>query len=164
MRLTLSSSSTGFLALSLVFAVAEAASTIGNAIVHNNCSETVYLWSVDSVQGPAQTIPTGHNYTEQYHYDSQSGGVTLKVVTSPGGLTNGSPQTDFAYTFQTATSQIWYDMSDVFGDPFNGDRLVVSASDLSCPVIDWENGTPPSGSQVKVCESSASITLTLCAA
>lgn len=157
------STSVAALAAALLPLAAHSA-TVGNAIVYNNCSSTVYLWSVDSVQGPGQTITSGHNYTEKYHYDTKSGGVTLKIVKTPGGLTDGSPQTSFAYTLQTSSSQIWYDMSDVFGDPFKGERLVVAASDQSCPIIDWESGTPPSGSQVKVCESSASVELTLCAA
>lgn len=92
---------------------------VGNATVKNNCANTtVYLWSVGSAVGPAQTIAPHNQYSETYRYDQTSGGISLKMCTDPKGLYSGQPQTDFAYTLDTTTSLVWYDMSSVYGTPF----------------------------------------------
>ncbi|EPS29152.1 hypothetical protein PDE_04101 [Penicillium oxalicum 114-2] len=101
-------------------------------------------------------------YTEPLHYDPASGGVALKITTSAGGLFNGSPQTNFAYTLDG--QGVWYDLSDVFGDAFAGEALAVVASKEDCPGICWPEGVDPNGaSETKVCEASSDVTLTVCA-
>ena len=148
--------------LASVAALAPMASAVGNAIVVNNCADPVYLWSVGSSVGPLQTIKSGGQYSELLHHDDVSGGISLKITTGPNGLYDGSPQTNFAYTLDG--NNIWYDLSDVFGDAFSGDALVVTPSIHTCPNICWANGVSPSGSQTQVCSSSSNITLSLCAA
>ncbi|KAJ5349375.1 hypothetical protein N7541_007102 [Penicillium brevicompactum] len=136
-------------------------SAVGNAIVTNNCNFPVYVWSVGGSVGPKQTLQQGEKYTEALHHDAASGGVSLKITTVDDGLYNGSPQTNFAYTLDPGT--VWYDLSDVFGDPFSGKPIVVRPTDSSCPNLCWAQGVNPGGSQTNNCNSDASVNLNLCA-
>ncbi|KAN0079063.1 Blastomyces yeast-phase-specific protein [Elaphomyces granulatus] len=137
------------------------AQTVGNAVVLNNCPSDIYAWSVGSSIGPDQTIASGQNYSETYHRDPVSGGISIKLTRQPGGLTNGSPQMQFAYSLTNDT--IWYDISDVFGDPFNGDSVDLQPSDQSCSPITWPTGVPPSGpDEVGACGSTSNLVLTVC--
>jgi Blastomyces yeast-phase-specific protein len=137
------------------------AQTVGNAVVLNHCPSDIYAWSVGSSIGPSQTIVSGQNYSETYHRDPVSGGTTIKLTRQPEGLTNGSPQMQFAYSL--TNDSIWYDLSDVFGDPFNGDSVDLQPSDNSCLPITWPAGVPPSGpDKVGVCGSTANVVLTVC--
>ncbi|OJJ77777.1 hypothetical protein ASPBRDRAFT_114230 [Aspergillus brasiliensis CBS 101740] len=108
--------------------------TPGHAIILNTCAFPIYSWSVSSSVGPQITIPaaapstsrntTYSNYTESYHHDPQTGGVSIKLTTLRNGLYTGAPQTIFAYNFEEGQNQVWFDLSDVFGDPFKGRRVV----------------------------------------
>ncbi|RAL11156.1 putative BYS1 domain protein [Aspergillus homomorphus CBS 101889] len=133
----------------------------GNAVVTNNCNVPIYLWSVGGSVGPKQTIQPGASYSEALHYDSASGGVSLKITKTPNGLYDGSPQLNYAYTLDG--SKTWYDMSSVFGDPFAGSVVAIKPSDTSCPKICWSNGVNPGGSQVKTCQTGSNEVLTVCA-
>ncbi|KID93933.1 Blastomyces yeast-phase-specific protein, partial [Metarhizium majus ARSEF 297] len=132
--------------LALTFATAGTVSAVGNAVVKNNCDFPVTVWSVGREISDPNTIPTGHAYREQFSRDPKSGGRALKTI--------------FAYNLKDGT--VWYDLSDVFGDAFAGRKLVEASADASCPRIEWSNGIPPAGSQVKNCRDSADVTLTLC--
>lgn len=143
-----------------VAALTPLASAVGNAKVVNKCGFPVYLWSVGGSVGPAKTIKAGGTYSEVLHHDPASGGIAIKLTTVPNGLYNGSPQTNFAYTLDG--QQVWYDLSDVFGDPFSGHAIGVKPS-LNCPKICWPKGVATSGaSQTKVCSANSDVTLTLC--
>ncbi|KAF2842053.1 hypothetical protein M501DRAFT_1013421 [Patellaria atrata CBS 101060] len=133
---------------------------VGNAVVTNRCPATAYVWSVGSSVSAQHALKTGQSYSEALHWDPKSGGITLKITTSADGLYNGSPQTNFGYTLDG--NNVWYDLNDVFGDPFSGKKLVVTPSDGSCGKIVWEQGVRPAGSHTYVCGSAASLTLTLC--
>lgn len=148
-------------AISSLAALAPLVRAVGDAVVVNHCPETVYLWSVGGSVGPEQTIPSGHSYHETFHYDPASGGIAIKITRTVNGLYDGSPQMDFAYTLDG--NGIWYDLSDVFGDPFSGSIVSVKPSQTTCPSICWPQGVSPGGSQVKVCQASSNVTLTLCA-
>lgn len=148
-------------AIASIAALAPLASAAGNAIISNKCDSPVYAWSVGSSVGSQQTIQPGAQYSEPLRRDSVSGGISLKITTEANGLYNGSPQTNLAYTLDT--ERVWYDLSDVFGDPFSGKSIVVNPSVSSCPNICWASGVSPGGSQTKDCEAGSDITLTLCA-
>ncbi|OJI82816.1 hypothetical protein ASPTUDRAFT_56822 [Aspergillus tubingensis CBS 134.48] len=113
--------------------------TPGHAIILNTCAFPIYAWSVSSTVGPQITIPAAapvtssssnsttqqySNYTEPYHHDAQTGGVSIKLTTLRNGLYTGAPQTIFAYNFVEGQNQVWFDLSDVYGDPFKGRRVV----------------------------------------
>lgn len=139
-------------------------SAVGNAIVHNNCANTVYAWSVDSSVSDRHTIKHGESYSEKLHYDDVTGGVSIKITRGKNGLYDHSPQMNFAYSLDKpgTGSRVWYDLSDVFGDPFKGHAVSVAA-DGNCPGICWANGVNPGGSQVKACGQDSDVELTLCA-
>ncbi|KAJ9134534.1 hypothetical protein NKR19_g8633 [Coniochaeta hoffmannii] len=146
----------------LALAAATAVSAVGKARVVNNCDTDVSVWSVGSnIDGPWRLAAHGGTFSEDYVRDPRTGGKALKITIPADGLWTGAPQTNFAYSLDG--DKIWYDLSDVFGDPFAGKKLVVSSA-ATCPSIVWPSGTNPGGSQVKVCGSDQDVVLTLCAA
>lgn len=149
--------------LATAAALVGSVSAVGSARVQNNCGYEVTLWSVGSEISNAFTIPAGGNaYAEPFTRDAKTGGRTIKVTRERDGLFTQKPQTNFAYSLDGAA--IWYDLSDVFGDPFKGCKITVTSADKNCPSITWQDGIPPAGSQVKTCGSNNDVTLTLCAA
>lgn len=146
--------------LNVVAALAGAATSLGNARVVNNCPFEVTTWSVGSrVSGPF-TLQTGGTYSEPFASDPKTGGRALKTTRERDGLYAGKPQTIFAYSLRD--NAVWYDLSNVFGNAFQGNKLVVASGDAQCDTIAWADGTPPAGSQVKTCQQEANVTLTLC--
>ncbi|KAA8644271.1 hypothetical protein EYZ11_002856 [Aspergillus tanneri] len=131
--------------------------TTGHAVVINECTHAIYLWSVSSTMGSQITLAPQENYTEVFHHDDQSGGVSLKVTTVKDGLYNSAPQTVFAYNL--VDRNVWYDLSDVFGDPFQGHLVTLLPSE---PAINWEDGVPPAGSQVRIQDAATDLALTVC--
>lgn len=131
-----------------------------NAVVLNNCKDTFYLWSVGGSIGPRQKVEPGESYTEAIHRDQASGGVSIKITNGPNGLYDGSGQMNFAYTL--AGERVYYDLSDVFGDPFKGHAVSVVPDNDQCPGVCWPHGTNPGGSQVRSCETGCDVVLTAC--
>lgn len=151
---------TNIAALTLA-ALTPLASAVGDAKIHNKCPDPVYVWSVGSSVSGVHKVECGETYHEQFYRDPTSGGISLKILRTPGGLYDGSPQLNFAYTLDPG--RVWYDLSSVFGSAFKGETLSVTSSNKECPGICWPHGTQPGGSQVKTCEPTADETLTLCA-
>lgn len=151
---------TSIAVLAAISSLSSLASAVGDANVFNNCTFPVYLWSVDSTVSQEYTLQQGQSYSEVLHSDPSTGGIAIKITTVENGLYNSSPETIFSYSL--TNGQVWYDLSDTFGDPFSGDALTVTPSDTTCATISWPDGTTPSGSQVNVCEDNTNITLTLC--
>ncbi|GKZ29810.1 hypothetical protein AbraIFM66950_006562 [Aspergillus brasiliensis] len=164
--------------LKLVIFSAQVPATRRHAIILNTCAFPIYAWSVSSSVGPQITIPaavpstsrntTYSNYTEPYHHDPQTGGVSIKLTTLRNGLYTGAPQTIFAYNFEEGQNQVWFDLSDVFGDPFKGRRVSVQ---VRGPLGDgggweesivWEDGVPGAGSQVRVVSAERDLVVRLC--
>jgi hypothetical protein len=146
----------------LALAAATTVTAVGKARVVNNCDVDVSVWSVGSViDGPWRLSAHGGYYAESFVRDPQTGGKSLKITIPADGLYTGAAQTNFAYSLDGAN--IWYDLSDVFGDPFAGKNLVVSSA-ATCPSIVWPAGTSPGGSQTKACGSDQDVVFTLCAA
>lgn len=133
----------------------------GHAVVVNNCVKDIYLWSVGGSIGPRQVLSHGERYSEPIHVDPVSGGVAIKITRTPNGLFDGSPQMNYAYALDG--DDVFYDLSDVFGDPFAGHPVSVVPRDAECPRICWADGVSPGGSQVHDCSSVKNIVLTTCA-
>jgi hypothetical protein len=130
---------------------------LGRAIIVNHCKVPIYIWSVGTVTPDPATLLPGNRYGETFRQDHKAGGIAIKISTEESGLYNSSPLTVFAYNIND--QNVWYDLSDVFGDPFNGYPVVLSPAE---PPIQWVNGIPPSGSQVRVRNVSEDLVLTLC--
>lgn len=145
---------------------------VGNAIVHNKCPYDVYLWSVGSAIGPKQVLAAGEGkYSEPFHRDDVSGGIALKITRTPNGLYDSSPQLSFAYALDApqegVEQKVWWDPSNVFGNPFKGEVVTVKPSceqGGACEQICWPDGVAPQGgSQVKNCPATDDVEMTLCA-
>ncbi|KAJ6028631.1 Antigenic thaumatin-like protein [Penicillium herquei] len=131
---------------------------VGHAVVINHCKFPVYIWSVGSSIKPVVTMPSQGRYSETFHRDVGSGGIAIKISTKHDGLLTSSPLTIFAYNL-AANGQVWYDLSDVFGDPFKGHRVSLSPAS---PEINWADGIPRSGSAIRVHSAASDLVLTLC--
>lgn len=138
---------------------------LGHAIVNNNCDFTVYLWSVGTDVKPVHQLNSGESYDEMFREDPNTGGIAIKLSTDMDGLYTSAPQMVFAYNLSYFKrrgdngEKVWYDLSDVFGDPFQGYPVSLTPAE---PSILWENGVPPAGSQVRVIASSTDLVLSLC--
>lgn len=162
----------------------------GRAIITNNCTADVYIYSIPAT-GPLGlqnlTITPGGTYTEPFGPRSDYGGIALKVRASwlpsqplpaPG---TGSPaamamvvvgaaaaaeaEAIFAYTYDEVLDTVWYDLSTLYGDAFvERGGLAVKPSDGTCGSIVWPEGTNPGGVNVKQCHASGDLTLSLCQA
>jgi hypothetical protein len=130
---------------------------LGQAVIVNHCKVPIYIWSVGSNVRPQATIFPFGRYAETYRHDKESGGVALKISAVHDGLYSSSPMTVFAYNL--ASGRVWYDLSDLFGDPFSGHPVVLQPSE---PEIFWQDGIPPSGSMVRVQNASVDLILTVC--
>ncbi|PGG95006.1 hypothetical protein AJ79_10322 [Helicocarpus griseus UAMH5409] len=148
--------------LGALAALAPAVQAVGNATVINNCPFPVYLTWVGQCQGPEVTLNAeGGRYIETFTRDPVSGGIALKITRVQGGVSQGAPQTIYAYNLNNGL--IWYDLSEVFGSPFAPNALRLAPSDITCPTIFWPSGVSPGGSQVRNCQENSTVTLTLCA-
>ncbi|KAF2873920.1 hypothetical protein BDV95DRAFT_489655 [Massariosphaeria phaeospora] len=143
-------------AVASVLAFASSVTAVGNAIVVNSTPSTFYLWSVGGSVGPRQTIAAGGNYTEVLHRDAKTGGIAIKITKTADGLYTGAPTQQFSYSLDGA--QVWYDLSATMGEPFNGQRVTVTANGGG--TIDWPKGSNPGGSQVKVTSSDSNVVFT----
>ncbi|KAJ5993847.1 Antigenic thaumatin-like protein [Penicillium sp. IBT 35674x] len=114
------------------------AASLGHAVVNNRCPFPVYIWSVGSAIGPAVTTAPNGCYVETFRHDPKSGGIAIKITTVPDGLWKSAPLTIFAYNL-AGDGTVWYDLSDIFGDPFKGHPVALNPAE---PAISWENGHP----------------------
>ncbi|KAJ5661930.1 uncharacterized protein N7477_009546 [Penicillium maclennaniae] len=130
---------------------------LGRAMIENHCSVPIYIWSVGSTLRPQATVLPNGSFFETYRHDPERGGIALKISTVHDGLYTSSPMTVFAYNL--ADDSVWYDLSDVFGDPFAGHPVTLNPSE---PEIYWPNGVQPSGSMVRMRDASGDLILTLC--
>lgn len=137
---------------------ASSAASVGHAVVHNRCHFPVYIWSVGGAIGSAVTTGPNGRYVETFRHDPKSGGIAIKITTVRDGLRKSAPLTIFAYNL-AGDGKVWYDLSDIFGDPFKGYPVVLSPAE---PAISWGNGQPPAGSGVRVHSSVNDLVLTLC--
>ncbi|KAL4941823.1 hypothetical protein BDV06DRAFT_173171 [Aspergillus oleicola] len=132
---------------------------LGHAVVVNHCQMAIYVWSVGQSISGQNIIQPGDSYAEVFRRDPKAGGVAIKITTVPDGLYTSAPQTVFAYNL--VENLVWYDLSDLFGDPFEGASVSLLPSE---PVIHWEEGVPPSGSQVRLLQADTDLVLNLCTA
>ncbi|KAJ5776534.1 uncharacterized protein N7511_001545 [Penicillium nucicola] len=132
----------------------------GHAIVSNNCNVPIYLWSVGTAAQPEKTVLPNDTYSEMFREERSTGGIAIKISTDVDGLYTSAPQMIFAYNLSNvAQGKVWYDLSDVFGDPFEGYPVSLTPAE---PQINWTNGVPPAGSQVRVTDIDTDLVLSLC--
>ena len=109
----------------------------GTAAIVNMCSEPAYIWSVGDEQSPMVALPNQTvGYQEPYRSKADLSGISIKIAPSfvgDGGLDTSKNITQFEYTLTPGT--IWYDLSYVNGNAFQGIPVLLQPSDLSCPNV-----------------------------
>lgn len=150
---------------SLLFtAIAILPSTLatGSAIVKNLCNFPVYVQSATNNNGPVSIVYTlpanGGSYSEVY----KSAGSAIKMGTWPA---LSAPLT-LEYT--PSGSQLYYDLSNNAGNPFNLYHVDLTSSNPACPGYNCPASNPGCYSsanalKVKACGTVQSLTVTLCA-
>jgi hypothetical protein len=131
----------------------------GHAVINNNCNFPIYLWSVGTTAQSEKTLPPNDVYSEMFCEEESTGGIAIKISTDVDGLYTSAPQMVFAYNVSNDQSKVWYDLSDVFGDPFKGYPVSLTPAE---PRISWPDGVPPAGSQVRVTSADTDLVLSLC--
>jgi hypothetical protein len=63
------------------------------------------VWSTTNIAGTMITVPIGQTYQETWQTNSDGGGISIKIATSP----DESDIMQFEYTLETPT--IWWDVS-----------------------------------------------------
>lgn len=151
-----------------VLLAARLVSATGNAIVHNQCPYTVYLWSIANTDSPMQTLAAnGGQYSETYRVNADGGGVAIKM----GSDSNRINVTQFEYTYESDGSALWYDLSNINGYPFEEYGVTVVPTDSSCRSVSCPAGQNLCGQAYNVptdnfataeCSSTANTVIVLC--
>jgi hypothetical protein len=141
---------------SLALLAAAAPLDVNTAIVKNQCSYGVSIWSTGA--GPTYIGPNGV-YSEPLVGQTR----TLLVEQgqhNPGDIYGNIGKVSFGYTVQD--NQVWYDMDTLSGG-FPSSHLTLTAT--GCNTIDFPNGANPVSGQdhTQSCAAPAAVTLTLCA-
>ena len=144
------------------------------AFVKNHCTQPIYIWSVadaDDSWGPFTIDPHTTPYNETFRTRA-SGGVAIKIATDYNdGVVPNNAITQFEYTYVPG-SDLWYDISNINGYPFEDGGLELVPSTQSCNTITCSAGTPdckaaynaPSDNWATTdCADGTDLTLTLCA-
>lgn len=138
----------------------------GSAIVNNQCSHDIYLWSIDtSAKAKQHVISSGETYSEPYRISSNGGGVSLKMSLNE----DQDEISQFEYTLND--DMVFYDLSNVNGYPFSEGGISIEPSDDSCTTISCEGGEPNCKEAynqpyddwaTQGCDSTADLVLQLC--
>ncbi|MBE3047706.1 hypothetical protein IMZ48_35390 [Candidatus Bathyarchaeota archaeon] len=149
-------------ALSTMAAAQDIPGMSAYASVSNYCDFPTFTWYVGTNVSTVARNPAQVGYVgEVIISDPETGGRAIKIFTEEDGLYSGAAHLNLAYNFEDPL--VWYDMSEVFGSPFEGHKLRVTAHDEGCEDYDWEDGVQPAGSNLQVCEAKKGFSLTLCA-
>jgi Bys1 family protein len=143
---------------SLVILVAAAPLDVATAIVNNQCSFGVSIWSTGT--GPTYIEPNTI-YSEPLVGETR----TLLVEQgqhAPGDINRDIPKVSFGYTAQG--DMVYYDMDTLSGG-WPQSHLVLAATGNGCAAIDFPDGVNPAPGQdhTQACTSSSDVALTLCA-
>lgn len=151
--------STIFATAALVAAVA--ADTIGSAIVVNKCEYDVYLYNTPSSGGGYtevdEVLSTDGSYTQQWTELTNGNGWSIKLSNS----TNLDSILQYEYTFQD-DGTIWYDLSEVNGNPWDGNWEITANSATCVPRQAAYRYATDDAYGMQSCPEDATITVTLC--
>lgn len=107
----------------------------GHATVVNKCPYDVYLWSVAwDMDGPYK-IGCGEAYIEKYI----KGGVALEIVKDKKDWYDDCNKLILYY--KLSGGNVYYDMYDKHGHPFEGTKIELKPEYYECPKIEWDDGT-----------------------
>ncbi|KAG5980709.1 hypothetical protein E4U55_003734 [Claviceps digitariae] len=138
------------------------ASAAGNAIVFNNCEQTIWVQSypVDLSQpGELVAVQPGLSFSEPF----RAVGSTVKIATT---RTLDGPLF-FGYSFSHNPEYAYYELSAQWGNPFADKRVTLGAGD-GCNVFNCQPNDPgcysaPIGKKVFNCPLPVDLTARVCA-
>ncbi|GAB7349159.1 hypothetical protein MBLNU459_g8098t1 [Dothideomycetes sp. NU459] len=139
-----------------------AADTIGSAIVINKCTYDVYLANTPAADGGYsevdKTLSPNDQYSQQYTELTNGDGWSLKLSNSS---TNWNDILQYEYTFHN-DGTIWYDLSEVNGNPWDGNWEITSSTSSCAPKQQAYRYATDDAYGMQSCPDSATITVTLC--
>ncbi|KAI9690250.1 MAG: hypothetical protein M1822_009211 [Bathelium mastoideum] len=139
---------------------------VGQAIVENMCSYDVYVTNVPAADGgfTQQTYTLQKNngnepYSFSYTQLSNSDGWSIKLSKDPLDLSNIM---QFETTFHD-DGMIWYDLSDVNGNPWDGNWMIMAKDNPNCsPKHQAYRYSTDDAYGMQACQQNATLTVTLC--
>lgn len=142
--------------------VAGAVAEIGSAIVINKCKYDVYLFNTPSANGGYSDInkvmAPNDVYTQKYTQLTNGNGWSIKL-SKLAQLSNNILQ--YEYTFHN-DGTIWYDLSEVDGNPWSGNWEIVSNTPTCAPKQQAYRYATDDAYGMQACPDDATITVTLC--
>jgi len=151
------------IAAAAVLATGALADSVGNAIIINSCSYEVYLADVPAAGGGYEeddhTLQPGDKFTKTWTQLSNDQGWSMKLSKD----TSFADIMQYEYTFHN-DGIIWYDLSDVNGNPWDGNWEITAASDSStcAPKQQAYRYATDDAYGMQACPQDSVITVTLC--
>lgn len=140
--------------------MATSALATGTAIVINKCGYDVEMQNTPSAGGGQstiiQTLSPGGSYSQVYTPLTNGNGWSIKL--GKDGNMNNIMQ--YEYTFHN-DGTIWYDLSDVNGNPWNGNWEITATGSCTPRQAAYRYSTDDAYG-MQSCPDSSSITVTLC--
>lgn len=153
----------------------------GQAVVVNSCNRSLWYASVAISEPPASELLPGSTYRETFRVypgpplpgDIPPGGISIKISEDPLWETDNGSILQFEYTYDPVRHIVWYDLSNVNGDPFLKDGFMLRGESPDCTTILCAPGedtchdayTYPTKSGVLfTCSSNNTLVLTVCLA
>ncbi|KAH8842293.1 hypothetical protein MCOR27_009796 [Pyricularia oryzae] len=132
------------------------------AIVHNNCQDTVYVQSFPydgSATGPLTTLQAGQTFSEDFRKSGSTVKVSkTKTLTSPLFI---------GYSFSSNPDYGYYELSSEWGNPFADKRVTLSpgagCQAFNCAPNDAGCYSRPDMKKVYGCPLPINVEATLCA-
>lgn len=145
------------------FLTASTVASAGSALVHNLCEYEIYMCNTPSTGGDydeiRKTIQPGETYNQQWTILSTLQGLSIKLAPSAAKLQIQPMQYEYTYA---GSATIWYDISNVNGDPFEG-NWVMNSTNPSCKprhMSYWESFDDQTSMQE--CNAQSDIALYIC--
>jgi len=133
----------------------------GTAHVVNACPYDVYLANTPAQGGGYdiidETLSTGDSYSQPYTELSNGMGWSIKMAKTPSYQTN---LLQYEYTYHN-DGTIWYDLSQVDGNPWDGDWMITASSGCAPKQQAYRYATDDAYG-MQSCKDGADITVTLC--
>jgi len=146
---------------SLALVAGAVVNAAGSAVVVNKCNYPVYLFNTPSAGGGFSEIdkvlPSDGSYTQQWTQLTNGNGWSIKLSNS----TSLASILQYEYTFHN-DGIIWYDLSEVDGNPWNANWEITADSASCIPRQAAYRYATDDAYGMQSCPDSSTITVTLC--
>lgn len=141
--------------------MAATASAQGSAKVVNGCSYDVYMCNTPAEGGGYEAIDKvlspGDSYSQGWLELTNGNGWSIKLAKTPSYQTN---LMQYEYTYHN-DGIIWYDLSEVDGNPWDGDWMITASSGCNPKQQAYRFSTDDAYG-MQSCPADSQITVTLC--